>query len=171
MKKYEWLEFAQSYLLLAKLACQELADTRTGKHTCITRFDPEVSSLVYRPTDLFVPIIFNVKHGIEVFTKTLSLIHVGNYDGKSHDIEKLFQTLKKSIGKKKLQPFTDSHGNIVTQVDIDDLPRKLELLEKIILKYFHCDFLTQGKKMVEINDFQNDVFRYPDNKAEVKIGP
>jgi HEPN domain-containing protein len=165
--KYDWLEFAQSFLLLAKLACQELEDAREKKHSKITRFDPPEMNFSYQHTDLFVPIVFNVKHGLEVFVKTLKIISTKNYK-EGHDLKDLFSNLKDSLPK-KIKPIKDQRGNKVTQEDIDNISSNLDDIEKLVLKYYHCEFINSGQKVVNIYDKMNDVFRYPDNKAETKI--
>lgn len=37
------------------------------------------------------------------------------------------------------------------------------------MKYYHCEFINNNKKIVNIYDRVNDIFRYPENKAEIKI--
>jgi HEPN domain-containing protein len=165
--KYSWLEFAQSFLLLAKLACQELEDKRKNKHNKTTRYDPQEYNLPYTCPDLFISIIFNIKHGLEVFIKTIKLLSTDNYE-RGHDIKELFDDLKKTLPK-RIKPLKDAEGNEIKQEDIDAIPNTLEDLENLILKYYHCDFLNENKKVVNIYDEMNDVFRYPENKAKVKI--
>jgi hypothetical protein len=151
--------------LLAKLACQELEDGREKKHNKATRFD-SLGAYPYEHEELFVPIIFNVKHGLELFVKTLKIISTKNYKI-GHDVKVLFKDLKSSFPE-NIQTIKDSRGNEITQEDIDKIPLSLDELEKLILKYYHCEFISD-QKVVNIYDRENDVFRYPENKAEVKI--
>lgn len=165
--KYDWLEFAQSFLLLARLACQELEDTQTKKHSKTTRHDQGVD-FPYSETDLFIPIVFNIKHGIEVFIKTLRIISIGDYE-EGHDLKDLFKDLKQVLPLSKIKQTKDGRGNEITQEDIDNMPGNIAELEGLTLKYYHCEFIRRGKKLVNIYDKTNDIFRYPNNKAEVKI--
>lgn len=131
--KYTWLEFTQSYLLLAKLACQELEDTREKKHNKVTRFDPPQMNFYYGSKELFIPIIFNIKHGLEVFIKTAKIISTKNYK-EGHDLKDLFDDLRSSLPK-KIKPIKDQRGNNITQEDIDKIPSNLDVLENLVLKY------------------------------------
>lgn len=146
-----WLIFAQSFLLSAKLSCQNLETDKDNKYSKATRFDPAEfhSSYQYQPADLFVSIIFNIKHGIEIFVKTITIILTGSYQ-KGHDIKYLFDCLRKRLPE-EFQPLLDE-------------------LEILILKYYHCEFInSNNQRIVNIYDEMNDVFRYPDNKAKIKI--
>ncbi len=60
----ESILFYQSYFFIAELGCQELLD---GKHKRGIHGFP----LPYMRQDLIIPIIYNVKHGIEIFLKQL----------------------------------------------------------------------------------------------------
>lgn len=165
--KDNWREFAQSFLLLAKLACQELEDKRENKHSKTTRHDPQEFNLLYTHSDLFISIIFNVKHGLEIFIKTIRVISTCDYKT-GHDIKKLFDDLKETLPK-EIKPLKDIKGDEIKQEDIDAIPNNLKDLENLILKFYHCDFLNENKNVVDIYDEMNDVFRYPENKAKVKI--
>lgn len=164
--KYQWLSFAQSYLLLAREACQELLDSRATKHSKVVSSD---WNLPYQPADLFIPIIFNVKHGIEIFLKTLCLVSGKEYIGDSHDLYQLFEDLKAKIPV-NLSPVNDKDGNVVSEDEIKQFPDRMSSLEKVILKYHHCEVLNgANRRVINIYDRLNDVFRYPDNKATVEI--
>lgn len=112
-----WIEFAQSYLLLARVACQELLDTRENKHSKAVGSD---WYMAYAPIDLFIPVVFNIKHGIEVFIKTISILCIGKYN-EGHDIKKLFDELKGVIPS-NMQPKEDGRGNKIAQEDINNFP-------------------------------------------------
>ena len=164
IKKYDWAIFAQSYFLISRLACQELLSTRMDKHS-------KSSKLVtlYQPADLYVSILFNIKHGIEVFIKTLSVFAYGEYE-EVHDIKILFSNAKEKISRLKLMPRQKGFYDDVSQADIDASLNDLEQIEKLVLYFFELEFLKQklGSNFV-INDTHNDVLRYPDNKASIRI--
>ena len=101
-RKYDWVIFAQSYFLIARLACQELLSKEDKKHSKNDIFDSP-----YQPADLYVPILFNIKHGIEVFIKTLSIFAYSEYE-EGHDIKILFSNAKEKISKLQLVPRQNS---------------------------------------------------------------
>ncbi|OGZ44068.1 MAG: hypothetical protein A3J55_01405 [Candidatus Ryanbacteria bacterium RIFCSPHIGHO2_02_FULL_45_17b] len=162
--KYDWVVFAFSYFDIAKLACQELLDNRENKHSK----SESMPNFVYNPSDLFISIVFNIKHGMEVFIKTLSIFAYGEYD-MSHDISDLFEIVQKKLKKLNIQPLS-YNGDNVTQEDIDNLPKNLTKIEKSIKYFYTLDFLK--KKIASyymVSDTMNDIFRYPDNAASVRF--
>jgi len=164
IKKYDWAIFAQSYFLLSKLACQELLSERENKY----RKSNEHKDL-YQPKDLYISILFNIKHGIEVFIKTLSIFAYGEYE-EGHDTKILFDNVKDKILKLKLKPREEGFYNDVFQEDIDASLKDLEQIKRLILYFFELEFLK--KKLngdFVINDTFNDVLRYPVNKAFIRI--
>jgi len=166
--KYDWLAYSQSFLLLAKVACQELEDTREEKHKKITRFDPQNFKLFYNYEDLFISIVYNIKHGIEIFLKTLrEILNLNLKYG--HDIKVLFEDFKDQLPK-TIRPLKDKRGNEIKKEDVDNIPGQLEELENLVIYYYSCKFIgKEGKEVVTIYDKENDVFRYPKNKPEIKI--
>lgn len=83
-----WIKFSQSYLYLARLACQEILNS---KHSKFNKTLP--NTFGYTPLDLFIPLIYNIKHGIESYIKTLHIILDLPYHASSHDIKILFREL------------------------------------------------------------------------------
>ncbi|MDO8560088.1 MAG: hypothetical protein Q7S23_03595 [bacterium] len=162
-----WLAFSQSFLLNAKLGCQELEDKRDNKHRKITRFDPPEFNLTYQPRDLYVPIIFNIKHGLEIFIKTLVIFQTGSYRP-GHDLKKLFDQLK-LVFPQNITPLADRSGDIIEQADIDAVPNMLDELEGLVYKYYQCEFVSVENKKINVNDKENNVFRYPKNKAGMVV--
>ncbi len=158
----DWLYFSQSYLQMAKLACQEIIEPKHNKRDGVKSF------WSYYPKDLIIPILYNVKHGIEIFVKTISLIIDEEYD-EGHNIKELFGKLKRKFKKVKLQPCKKG-GNVITSETIDDFPKKLKEIEKLVNEFYFVEILREKlDKNFVIHDKQNDIFRYPDNKASVKI--
>jgi hypothetical protein len=164
--KYDWAVFAYSFLLIAKLACQELLlDEGQKKHNKAT----PPPNTPYKPADLFISIVFNIKHGIEVFIKTLGIFAYGTYNDNSHNIHSLFEDAKTKISQLELKPIKTT-GDTVSQKDIDNLPEDLNKIEELIEYFFTLDFLkSKIGTYHKIIDIKNDVFRYPDNSATVQI--
>lgn len=164
IKRYDWAIFAQSYFLISRLACQEILTKRDTKHSKNSKLDTP-----YQPADLYVSILFNIKHGIEVFIKTLSVFAYGEYE-ESHDIKMLFSNAKNKISKLKLKPRQKGFYDDISQDDIDASLKDLEEIEKLVIYFFELDFLKQKlNNNFVINDTLNDVLRYPNNKASIRI--
>lgn len=156
-----WVVFSQSYFSLAKLACQELLD---GKHHADP--GPHVP-YPYAIHDLYIPMKYNINHGIEIFIKTLLIILGSQYGDSSHDLMKSFCDLKKIINKEKkeIHPKKYSDGNIITQDNINNIPIYLDSIEKIIKKYFYNKFVPKK----HVADSSNTIHRYPDNKTGIDL--
>jgi len=161
--KYDWLSFSQSYLLIAKLGCQEIIKP------CHNKADHTNFNFEYNIEELIIPVFYNVKHGIEIFIKTINIIAYSKYD-EGHDIKELFACLKKKLKSIYLRPFTDCKGNKITQEDINNLPEKLDDIQRLIDEFYNLDLLKKkiGGHFI-IFDTKNDIFRYADNKANIQI--
>lgn len=164
-KKYDWPVFAQSYLYIAKLACQELLSQRKGKHS--KNSDAEFP---YTTSDLFVSILFNIKHGLEVFIKGLGVFAYGEYNEKLHDIQELFTDVKRRISGMSFQSDKSPYYDRVTTEEINAIPKNLDKIEEFVSYFYNIDILKSkiGGDFL-IKDIKNDVFRYPSNKAEIEI--
>lgn len=160
--KDDWIIFSQSYLQIAKLACQELIEPKHNKRHNDSTF------WKYHIEDLIIPIIYNIKHGIEIFIKTIGLIVDNKYE-EGHDIHKLFDGLKQKIEKLNLKPHTIECDKI-TQKDINNFPTHVDEIEKLVKEFYEIRFLKPGiRNNFVVCDSMNDIFRYPKNKAHVHI--
>jgi len=164
IRKYDWAIFAQSYLLIARLSCQELLNPQDK------RFSKDRKSYIpYTSADLFVAVLFNIKHGIEVYIKTFSVFAYGEYN-QHHDIYELFTEVKRGILSSQLKPDDSVYYDIVTQDQIDSGIKNLKKIETLVLYFYNVDLLkSKMGQCFTIKDTQNDVFRYPNNKAEIQI--
>ena len=164
VRKYDWAIFASSYFLIAKLACQELLSEREKKHSMSGNLNTP-----YQPKDLYVSILFNIKHGIEVFVKTLSVFAYGKYE-KGHDIKLLFKDAEEKISKLNPKPRQKGFYDDISQEDINASLRDLKQIEELVLYFFELGFLIQKlSNNFIINDTLNDFLRYPDSKASIRI--
>ena len=105
----------------------------------------------YEEKWLLVPIVWNLKHAIELIVKTLNITVNKQYLMK-HDLAMLSDDLKESLQKLKIKK-----------------PEKVEDLAIIIDKYYKCEFWD--KKLIKedtIFDIENDIFRYPESKMFLK---
>lgn len=175
-KSYNWVLFSQSYLRLALLGCQELLDGKHKKSYELTL------GLRYNIEDLFIPIIYNTKHGIEIFIKTFKFIldeKLGK-DDRNHNSLELFEAFKKEIRKNKdtiikeikaeFSKKPESANLEVADKDLNNIEAFLNSLSQIIEKYHHCEFLKNKiSNNFEIEDHENTAFRYPENNLKITL--
>ncbi|MBI5077122.1 hypothetical protein HZB94_01955 [Candidatus Falkowbacteria bacterium] len=118
--KWRWYYYAQSYFSLAHLACQYLLDS-DKKYSKAISSEKSFSSLKYNNRDLIVPIVFNIKHGIEVFLKgiikqlNIPLPHQEKKGEHGHDIKYLYNKL---IDNKAIQNKPDLFKRLNQLIDI-----------------------------------------------------
>jgi len=180
-KWLSWLNFSRSYLLLAKLGCKELLDSERNKNEKLK--DKEFFKMFYYTEDLFIAILYNIKHGIEIFIKTLKLILSEKIE-KSHDIFYLFEVLEKEIKLHKekikstiIKELNKSNLSDHDKVNLDEVKRNLDNLptflkktKELVDKYYHCDVVKKKiKNDFIIEDIDNTVFRYPENNLKVRL--
>jgi len=159
---------------VAKLACQEALSPKHAKYT-----HEKFSNFKYYGSDFFIAIVYNVKHGIEIFTKTLKIILDEKINvERSHNISELFDLLKKEIKKHKIvegikkehlknQEDPDLKWAYENKLSIDDL---LNDLEEIINKYYYCEIIKEKiNNDFSIEDTDNTTFRYPENSLKIKL--
>ena len=141
--------FARAYLILSYRGTEEvLKKIKTGKHD--NPFGKLAPDMMYEVNFLLAPILFNLKHAIEIFLKGLIILNEQEFE-KKHDIDKLFKKLLKRTNKENLKKY-------------------LLQLKPLIKKYHQNNFLKDKIKInFTIEDKLNDVFRYPDNKANLQL--
>jgi len=143
LSRYEWAWYAKSYLSLARIGINELeAQNYVRKRSFEYSFS-------YEYKHLLIPIIYNLKHSIEIIVKALN-IGINKKFTPLHDSVYLNEVLQKSIKKEGM--------------GIQE--NKLDELGQIIEKYYKLEFW--GRKLIataSILDSQNDIFRFPDNSA------
>jgi len=140
--KYNWIFWAKSYLALAYIGIQELKDKKYLEAQ-------EIGILVwgtwqvYDAQLLLIPIIWNLKHGIELIFKALNVTFVEEYL-KNHDIKQLREELETVLEKKDPDKYFDEFVNITD-------------------KYYRLDFFNSRlRKTSKVVDKDNDIFRYPE---------
>ena len=144
---HRWIWYTYGYLSLARVGIEKLEEENKTPGT-VTSFENYFS---YRKKYLLIPIIYNIKHAIEIILKALK-IQVDKKYIKSHDIVDLNEALKRSI--KKL-------GLTVKQTEFNKFA-------SIVRKYYKLEFFNKNKKIintVSVFDSQNDIFRFPENSA------
>ncbi|MCG2694815.1 hypothetical protein L6261_01905 [Candidatus Parcubacteria bacterium] len=148
IKEKSWYIFVISFLINAKNECDFLINSK--------RLDDNNKYLV-------ISIVYNFKHGLEVFLKAFSRflnekIDKGDY---GHDTKRLLDSFKNQINKKKGK--TKLKNKKQTDKDINDL-------EKIIEKYNEIDFFKNYiKESFSVYDTENTFFKYPEHSTKIII--
>jgi hypothetical protein len=110
---------------------------------------------------LVIPIVYNVKHAMEITLKAFKRISSDEDVDKSHDLLKLFKNLK-SVLKNKIK-------NKDNRKELSDILNKLEVL---VYKYYGLFIIRQyfAEKMgvIFFEDFDNVLLKYPE-KTQVNL--
>lgn len=154
-----WLYYAGSFFLTAQLACQEILDPKGHIKSINSRFH-----FNYSEQDLGWAIMFNLKHGIELYIKTLRIL-INLPTQNSHDIKKLFDEFEKEMNKMSFQA-CKINGDEIKKEDIQEIPAKISKIKNLINKYYTLKILNYN-----IEDKMNDACRFPDNKVNLDIEP
>ncbi len=155
---YDWALFPQFYFLSAKILCKKLQDGADAMDR-LTVQKPFLNSSIcddygfplHSNYHLIFPIIFNVKHGIELYIKTL-----GNLDRDEylpiHDYKKLLNYLIDDV----------------KQPDNKVIFEKLKSeIWTIIKKYYFGTYIPENMEWDA--DIQNQAERYPHREKCYKI--
>lgn len=120
---------------------------------------------------LNIPIMFNMRHTIELTLKYFSRITKNNVDiEKNHNIMKQFDDVQKSLknNKGEIDSLTKRYASKgLTEKQIQDYQIKFsDKLEVIVNRYyFHSPFLEgMSSKDFFIEDTNNELFKYPEAK-------
>lgn len=168
-----WITFAQNYLKMAKLGCLQMLN-----NTFKDKLDVDYSHFSKR--DLFIPTLYNVRHGIEVFIKTLkfTLAEKLSKDEYRHNIHFLFDRLVEEIKKHKIEEVIENklksdpnNTNLnIAKEDLKKLPKLKSEINKLVVKYYYCDFITTKiGAAFRLEDGENTLFRYPEDDYQIKI--
>jgi len=143
-KTYEWLIIPQSYLQAALMNARILKEKNPvfakdeGKDSTL---DSIYGNYSQDSKYLIFPIIFNFKHGIELYLKSISGIDKSEFIY-GHDLKKLLEKIKEN---KKIKISKE--------------------LESTIKKYYYSKLLLKNKEPDEKNQFE----RYPQDSPYDKI--
>ncbi len=161
----DWLQFLNSFLDLVELACKEIENP---KH-----FETIGGVEIKYSTGLNVAMIYNMKHAIEIFIKTLIRIADNSSKEKirTHNLDELFQLLKTKMEnggiKKVVERLDDKKDSLAsfTQQEIKEFETYTTEIQKIINYYFKLEFLN--KNDITAIDTENTAFKYPENITQI----
>lgn len=145
----EWNEFLDSFFQIVESACEN-----------------------YKK-ELNVAIIYNMKHAIEIFIKTLIRIADDHCKEKikNHDLNILFNSLIQKLKNNKIQKViknlndTKESLSSFSQQEIDEIEKTLNNIKEIIKYYNELEFLN--KENISLIDINNTAFKYPENKTQI----
>jgi len=163
-QKEDWELFFLGYLSMAKLGCDEMLKENSD----------------YNIEDLYISTIYNFKHSIEIFLKTMIVVleerKIVKQEEK-HDQLDVFKGFIQIITKNK-KDIIDTIDKVKENDEIwemikfetgkmDNLTNKvLELIKKYQTMSFLKEKIGQD---YSIEDSVNDVFRYPQNKMKIDL--
>lgn len=153
-KYYDWLVWPQAYFDMTIIGCDWLTETSR----CDMYGRPK-NSKIHQSTQpseyLVLPIVYNLKHGIELYLKGLLAVFQGKYDSGSHDLISLLNLLISEIIKKG----KPSAEKIKILQSLDGEAR--EIIQRY---YFGCYFGENRYK--NCPDIKNQAERYPETKSD-----
>ena len=166
--KDEWLNFTLSFLNIATSPILNIKGLKND----------ELRKII---DDYYIAIIFNIKHGIESFIKSLIVLLEERELEKNrqhHDTVKNFDYIlsyfkEKSFEKKFKEEAKKHEGEELYEYvnkNINKLPEMHEKASKLILKYQSLSFLREKISTdYDIEDLDNTAFKYPQNNLKVKL--
>lgn len=172
----EWLHFSWSYLELAEIGCDywiiRLKDPKNFKKNYPEFCEPiNVRS--------FLPIIFNVKHSLELFLKRISASLSAEIDH-THDLEELSKNMREVNWvnvRKNISSLPDKNTNgeiIKTVKEICKEKNRLEYKTKELIDIVDCYYhlkpvLDAIDTEFLFSDTDNTAFKYPENSLLVSF--
>jgi len=177
----DWYTFANGYLELARLACVEIIGHKNSKYSRSAKGKPKRILHEFELKEIFIPALFNTKHGIEVLLKTLivnllnkEMLEKGDY---SHNIEEIFNRLEaqEHLQEKKINDSTEFTNKYFTKGSgskniFQDWKKDMLALKELVYKYHNLDFLKEKIKAdYSIEDQENTAFKYPTNNLKIQL--
>jgi hypothetical protein len=132
--KWKWWEYAQSFSLLSNLVLDYLLLPQNEKRLSkAIGLEKSFRSLTYQNSDLIIPILFNIRHGLELFLKgvarkkfNISSKDLSNQNKYGHNLSNLYKELLKRAGKQnenKLLEKLQKLGIYVQKYHRFDIPK------------------------------------------------
>lgn len=176
---YQWKNFFDGYLEIANTACNSISDI----HISLKKEDQKkVKGAKEKIEKLYFPILFNIRHSIEVLLKTLIFVSFEkkyvDESNRTHDIEELFNEIKDKISVSDMQGEIEKFCQIIEADDMkvyfkkakEKMPSFWKDLESIVKKYVQLDFLKDKiLNNYSIYDFENTAFKYPTNNLSIQL--
>ena len=143
-----WYKYCQAYLQLARIGLLELKN-----ETYRNNFDMFQQDNIYTDKILLVPIIWSLKHAIELLLKALTSRITKEFSA-THENPELHDEIKSAFSSLKIND-----------------PELLGELISLSDKYYQLKFWNSfSKSNSNISDNLNDIFRYPESKVNFSLG-
>ncbi len=173
----EWLCFSWSYLELAEIGCDYWIIRLKNPKEFLKKYSAFSSHMVTARS--FLPIIFNIKHSLELFLKRVS----ASLDIKTeyiHDLKELsgnieninWAKIRTKIKKKSTSISNQQNIRVAKEICSKEnrLEEKSKILIEIINNYYHLiPFVDIIGNDLVLSDVKNDAFRYPENYLSVSF--
>lgn len=167
--KDSWLDFTLSFLNIAKFPFENISDKQA---------EGDIRKIV---DEFYIASIFNIKHGLESFIKSMIVMMEGRELEKQirhHDIMKnldyLFNLFKNTkfieTMKEEAEKHEEEEAYKYINKRIEDLPEMIRESTKLISNYYHLSFLKEKiSNDYSIEDSDNTAFKYPQNDLTIKL--
>lgn len=144
LTKTDWQFVAESYLAIAYSGIEKLKSYIRSSGSEKTEFHKRESGWyrAYAAQLLLIPIVWNIKHAVELVLKA----HTVNFQGKyfkTHDLSEL----KKELAK-------------IFKIDKNSKDEKFNEFILLVDKYYKMEMFNQ--KLSAVFDLDNDFLRYPE---------
>src|SRR5258708_1189537 len=137
----QWFWYARAYFDGAKLLAQAYKGDDATKH-------------------LIIPIVFNLRHALELLLKFLAYGTGTIATIRTHDIHRIFTEMASELGKLSAESLRFAAGGLGVEQDLIAKYLKImnEKVERATEKYYSYGFLTDDQR--PIDDPANQLFRY-----------
>ena len=155
-----WLHYSWAFLEIAELACRQVLESDR-----------------YQNARIYIAISYNLRHSLEVFLKRLIVSFGKPVDKalKSHDLVFLANEVAALLDSSDLKAvIEDRYKNLsllssidranieIANEDLQKLSHNMELLDSAAKRLQKCQIFLDANDGVEINDFTNTIFKYPE---------
>jgi hypothetical protein len=166
--KENWSIFARNYLNIASLACSEM------QYKKYNNVESEIE-------DLYISMIFNIKHGIELYLKFFIVLLEQKALIKKYETHDNLQILRdvmnltnlssiKKVINTTYEKNKDNEYWVFVNKSHDNIIDKIYDLMMIVNKYQNLEtFKNIINKNFEIEDSDNTSFKYPQNSLKIKL--
>jgi len=147
-KHYNWLMGADMYLATSCILCNEMLKSFTSPIACLNndqQIDKKCEFTSVNPDyEMLLPAVFNLKHGIELYLKALTMTINENVEyPEGHDILKIAKNLKKELKAESCKKLLN-----------ETIP--------VVEKYYYGTYAFTKNK--NCPDKKNEAERYPEYK-------
>jgi HEPN domain-containing protein len=149
-KQYDWIVLPEIYFAISRLCCEKILRSKGVEFSNSILKELNFKS-PHANYELIFPIVYNFKHGIELYLKGLGNYKFGVYK-QSHDLKELFDFIINKDKEKGKNNFKNLY----------------DLTWIVIKKYYYGTYMPSVKDK-NFSDKKNEAERYPEYKNAYKI--